>query len=1773
MKKAIKKYQKGGNIVQSKSPRIGSRKNKDGSESTHLMTYTSADGKYYVYPTLFQKPDSTWYELSDDNNWAAFEEAKRLGEVYEFDTEEEAKKFAAGSWKNPPKMQKGGKTKLIDEEINLYNEYKKYVNSDTYLNRLSNFRNLEEAKLEQLISLDRLNNASSPTISPFNLPKNIQGWYEGSNILNGIGNIMLSPNRDNYTYVHEMDHLNRSGGDRYNNAELSLLRGMNRSDSKLSKDQLDYLQDPRESGAKLSNLRSAAVELGIHQEFGEEFSEEQLQNLIEKVKENKSFKFIEAYNPEYLLQALNTIADREERQAVPIAQYGGSPQNNTMKENKISKGLNKYQHGGKNDRDILAESLEALNIPQKELMNILFGERKSPSELLTGDELGSKLMGRENYGLLADLLLDPLNLIPLSKTKYLLGFKGEKQKQKLSNLSKIGNALWAADKVNDIQTATTSDAVYPYTQSFLKPFQQGGNIQNNTMKKNSLKNKKLNNTYQLGGLLDNFPGFNMFNDMNKQWNSFWRGGDYFNQGTQGPYNYDPQNPTTNQPIGQSKLMETINTNRGVVDYYNQSKTNLDNFYKNSTIIKDSKLGEKAWESYGQNISNGVFNTGSGLGAEMLGYQTANTNVQNSQKQLSNAFSNTASGIFSGMNYLNSYTPPEKINKVKGFQGVQYAQNGAVVGNEPAYNTFDAYKNHLSNTYDFNDPQQKAYVAAMLANYKKPGAQEDSPYGKAVVTAQVAPQATAEVAAKKTNATAAKPNKTKEYEPTSDGVIKASANNKDPWEYKPDGKGGWLARDTSRNTDWFQASGKALTAIQNKFGKSTLNNTNVTTTPDSKTPWNHSFSPVNSFGLNPNNILSPSILNTNYQLESQPIANNYLKWRGIDNIQELKPGQSLLDYAAPQGFHPLELLGGLQSGAAISGSILNKGIPYIKEATKNFFKKGLSPEVQEAAKLFSPKTADLAKGLTRLPNGRIAKITDTRGGLQKITDSFKKYTPDIKGAIDASIKSGKKLTKDIYNKLSPKDKVTYDELFQQNLNTIKPVKPTLVTSKNANARSWQKYQEGGNVNPMGYTPGFDSMYNRSNEIPGGDITMGNTPIALLGIGKGGADHGLIKLMDPGVPAYQFNSKSTVEIPRASMGGYLRKYQHGGLIHNPNNAYNTPILPYLSEELGFQELQAEDKEVIFLPDGTIAEVKADKKHKNMHKHKVTDVGPNGSYIFSADKKMKFSPNSSINGVKLKDMKLGKTAFEYKENEITPGPEDIMISDVLFKNNKEITTADMARNIKKKFQLTDLKDDPFASKANEENKSQRLEYLEILKAFNEYKKPKPRGSVAKAQYGMPLQPTNNGFDGMMNYMNKAMDPLKRMDNNLVSMFNIPQPNIPKIPKMYNMGGDIPHAGLGDLVYWGTPFGWISEAIGHRAKKKQERENKKLLAEHMGYANRLQKDVDLSGGLNVLGTGASYAASLNAPLARYNDNSQQISTYSDSFNRQQKMLDAAKYSANSGLGAASSLARYSGTPNLLGRHLADATAANTTMVGNFTSQLADLEARRASTIAPLLGNAVDNRNAALNARANQLYNANIQGLSNLGSATSTAVLNSGNTRYELGNAKMAYEDVLRDRARAARDRVRAEGKGIAGGVADLGMIYLSGGFDKLGKGAGNNPLSQSSANVNGAMSQMGASALSNNIASRSIVPPSLMQVPALNYRHSGPPLLPPPDISGFPIPYGDFIFGTQSRTQQVPSNQTFSYPMLPQSQIGQLYSQNKSIYNPRFSGNLPMINTPWFY
>ena len=77
------------NSARARNMRKTSRKNPDGSESSHIMT--TADNM--AYPRLFPNKDGSWKELSGDE---AYNEAKRRGEIFHFDSPEEAERF---SWK------------------------------------------------------------------------------------------------------------------------------------------------------------------------------------------------------------------------------------------------------------------------------------------------------------------------------------------------------------------------------------------------------------------------------------------------------------------------------------------------------------------------------------------------------------------------------------------------------------------------------------------------------------------------------------------------------------------------------------------------------------------------------------------------------------------------------------------------------------------------------------------------------------------------------------------------------------------------------------------------------------------------------------------------------------------------------------------------------------------------------------------------------------------------------------------------------------------------------------------------------------------------------------------------------------------------------------------------------------------------------------------------------------------------------------------------------------------------------------------------------------------------------------------------------------------------------------------------------------------------------------------------------------------------------------------------------------------------------------------
>ena len=109
-------------LVNEKSPRKGSRKNQDGTESTHLMMRAFHEGQHIAFPSLFQDSDGSWIDYSKEDGYGkAYEEAKKRNEIYTFDTEEEAINFAdKGSWKTKPIK---NETELAEKLTNQYTKY------------------------------------------------------------------------------------------------------------------------------------------------------------------------------------------------------------------------------------------------------------------------------------------------------------------------------------------------------------------------------------------------------------------------------------------------------------------------------------------------------------------------------------------------------------------------------------------------------------------------------------------------------------------------------------------------------------------------------------------------------------------------------------------------------------------------------------------------------------------------------------------------------------------------------------------------------------------------------------------------------------------------------------------------------------------------------------------------------------------------------------------------------------------------------------------------------------------------------------------------------------------------------------------------------------------------------------------------------------------------------------------------------------------------------------------------------------------------------------------------------------------------------------------------------------------------------------------------------------------------------------------------------------------------------------------------------------------
>jgi len=1101
--------------------------------------------------------------------------------------------------------------------------------------------------------------------------------------------------------------------------------------------------------------------------------------------------------------------------------------------------------------------------------------------------------------------------------------------------------------------------------------------------------------YQMGG----FPQLEQFTNLNSQWGDFWKGGDYFK--SRGPLDFNDS----------STMLDTaVKRNQGALDVYNNnqqfgrdigaSKDTYGNDYLDAAYRKNwdkrnpnatdadkgrfdqysdfnkrnpgSSLFDPAFDPAIQkaridamrdeNINATDFNSWSTYRDGMRGSVGAAWNSdkelytegnKDAKRQMGNAMTNSAAGMFSGLNYQNAYKEPEAINLQQGFQGVQYQHGGNM--NMTGYTPNTPTANNKVNTIPGSNIDMSKVSSPIVGiadngytQIMQPGQQYTYGYAKNVNEIPMDRQ------------------KMQQQQPMQQAMMSRYGGDMYPQNAQMGGIAGALA-----------SAANNMPNIQDKYLSQLTSN-------DINDPYS---------SMNASAEFNARMMNVAPQLNTAD-SNPY----GFDGTSGMKLGTETIAASAPQSLFNMKqgaLRGDnsslMQSSPASDQFAANASSQV--DTTNILTSKGDPWEYQKVGGVWKTRRRGGQNWITAKDNA-LASIENMWG-----TGA---YTP-------------------------------------KNSNSAVPKKNNKVVT-NTTSGAAKQYQRGDAgtykflADEVSYYDDTKSMYTTEDY----DVSKGNSSTYQEFL-RYQLDKGKITPYE-GMRLQKLHEKRNVNKKQYGGNIQLPKLQFGGEI---NNDHTFPIHPITEE---FMEIQTEYGETIMLPDGTIVNVKASDKHKQMDKDEVTDILPEGAYVFSADPKMKFSIDSKIGTAKVEDMHLGQSVFEYKENEITPGPEKIYIKDVFFGNSKkELTTAEISNNIKKKFELRDQKNDFFVDRAVSENKGQRVEYLSILKAMNEFKKPKSKREVPKAQYGMdvssmlPMQSTNNALDGVMGYSNRAMDPYKRMDNTKLNSFNAPfkQPALPSIPKMYEDGGSVPHAQLGKLLYniTGKGFG-IGSHYEKKAGRNQQRINDAEMLQWDSITGEYIDSVNRTGNIDQATNMATYMASLNVPRQAYDTMSAQSALQSEGYNRQRAMLNADNYSAQNSLGAGSSMARYAGNNQNLGQYLAATQAGYDQRIGNNNALSAQLEGSNTASRMDLASQGNNNYNNMLNAFNSQVYNANVTGLGNVGRSVGTANANLGNAKYSTGQEKLALARQHRDAVNAARQQVTGNWEGALGSAGQVALM-----------------------------------------------------------------------------------------------------------------------------------------
>lgn len=252
---------------------------------------------------------------------------------------------------------------------------------------------------------------------------------------------------------------------------------------------------------------------------------------------------------------------------------------------------------------------------------------------------------------------------------------------------------------------------------------------------------------------------------------------------------------------------------------------------------------------------------------------------------------------------------------------------------------------------------------------------------------------------------------------------------------------------------------------------------------------------------------------------------------------------------------------------------------------------------------------------------------------------------------------------------------------------------------------------------------------------------------------------------------FDAKENIE--KKKHGGFIgQKMKKGIKVGNKGSDFeetgsymsmpvmdkNNVIIPQMYGSVGdkgipITHIQTEDGEKIIYPDGSIFDTKAKVTHEKMSKDEVTDILPQGSYIFGARDKQAIKKKTA------EKISMGNTPIVYNEFDNSPqtNAEEIKLSD-LFKK-EEHTPAELADIVKKKFKLSGKSSDAFTDVTNEENKVGRIPYLmNIMKLTEDKKGNKMAEDVPnEMKKGGMVKTKKYDIGGLVGLMSQYLPPYK--------------------------------------------------------------------------------------------------------------------------------------------------------------------------------------------------------------------------------------------------------------------------------------------------------------------------------------------------------------------------------------------------------------------------------